>query len=97
MQQEIKNNLGDSQRMKGAGVCLDNHRRPTRRERMRHQKGTEISEKNKPQIASEKGQTQKSTYCMTPSVLNVHKSKSIETADRLMVPRAGVGSGFNCK
>lgn len=47
--------------MKGTGVYLDNHRGHARRERMPHQKGTEILEKNEPQIhvPSEKGQRQK--------------------------------------
>lgn len=46
--------------MKGTGAYLDNHRGHARAERMPHQKGTEILEKNEPQIhvPSEKGQRQ---------------------------------------
>lgn len=42
---------------------------------MQYQKGTEILEKNEPQIhvPSEKGQTQKTTYGMTPFIVNACK------------------------
>lgn len=54
---------------------------------MQSQKGTEILEKDETQIhvPSEKGQTQKTTYGMTPFIVNVCKSKSIELESRLKV------------